>query len=144
MIFMACKIRHNATATYRPKCFVRFFFFFARLWKKIPFWWRRSAEIRVMPLICCFSFMNSAQITTNHTDLYRPASSLWRWNERAKEMREITVFCFFSSIADITAGAVVELCAGRVPSITTLSRDTGSIPFVYAILVMSTFTQTGK
>ena len=23
---MAYKIRHNATATYRPKCFVRFFF----------------------------------------------------------------------------------------------------------------------
>lgn len=52
-------------------------------------------------------------------------------------------FCFlllFSSIADITAGAVGELCAGRVPSITTLSRDTESIPSVCAILALSTST----
>lgn len=56
-------------------------------------------------------------------------------------------FCFlpcFSSIADITAGAVGELYAGRVPSITTLSRGTGSIPFACAILVLNTSTQTGK
>ena len=55
--------------------------------------------------------------------------------------------CFlslFSSTADITADAVVEWYAGRVPSITTLSRDTGSIPFGCAILVVNTSTQTGK
>ena len=65
---------------------------------------------------------------------------------RARRMRK-PEFCFvplYSSIADITAGAVVELCAGRVPSITTLSRDTGSIPFACAILVMSTSIQTCK
>lgn len=56
-------------------------------------------------------------------------------------------FCFrllFSSIADITAGAVGELCAGRVPNITTLSQDTGSIPSVCAILVLSTSTPIGE